>query len=45
MAHTYFLMKTPGEADRLIVWDTRTLSIGRSPEKSSFVSIPRPAIR
>jgi predicted component of type VI protein secretion system len=38
MAHTYFLMKTPGEADRLIVWDTRTLSVGRSPENAIVVA-------
>lgn len=38
MAHTYFLMKTPGEPDRLIVWDTRTLSVGRSPENAIVVA-------
>jgi hypothetical protein len=32
MAHLYFLMKEPGQTDRLLIWDTRTLSIGRSPE-------------
>jgi predicted component of type VI protein secretion system len=32
MAHTYFVMKRPGHADRLLVWDTRTLSIGRAKE-------------
>jgi hypothetical protein len=34
MAHTYFVMKTTGEADRLIVWDTRTLPVGRAPENA-----------
>jgi len=38
MAHTYFLMKTPGEADRLVVWDTRTMSVGRSPENAIVVA-------
>ena len=32
MAHTYFVMKRPGHPDRLLVWDTRTLSIGRAKE-------------
>ncbi len=32
MAHTYFVMKRPGQPDRLLVWDTRTLSIGRAKE-------------
>jgi len=32
MAHTYFIIREPGEPDRILVWDTRTLSIGRSPE-------------
>lgn len=34
MAHTYFLMKLPGEPDRLLVWDTRTLTVGRAPENA-----------
>jgi hypothetical protein len=29
MAHLYFLMKEPGQTDRLLIWDTRTLSIGK----------------
>lgn len=37
MAHTYFLLKTAGQADRLIVWDTRTMSVGRSPENAVVV--------
>ena len=32
MAHTYFIMKRPGEPDRVLVWDTRTLSLGRARE-------------
>jgi predicted component of type VI protein secretion system len=32
MAHTYFVMKRTGQPDRLLVWDTRTLSIGRAKE-------------
>jgi predicted component of type VI protein secretion system len=32
MAHLYFLMRVPGQADRVLVWDTRTLSIGRASE-------------
>ena len=32
MAHTYFVMREPGKEVQALVWDTRTLSIGRSPE-------------
>jgi len=32
MAHLFFVMKEPGQMDRVLIWDTRTLSIGRSPE-------------
>jgi len=32
MAHTYFVMKQTGQPDRVLVWDTRTLSIGRAKE-------------
>ncbi len=32
MAHLYFLMKQPELEDRILIWDTRTLSIGRAPE-------------
>jgi hypothetical protein len=32
MAHTYFVIKRAGHPDRLLVWDTRTLSIGRAKE-------------
>jgi len=32
MAHTYFVMKRPEHPDRLLVWDTRTLTIGRAKE-------------
>jgi pSer/pThr/pTyr-binding forkhead associated (FHA) protein len=37
MAHTYFVIREPGESDRILVWDTRTLSIGRSPENDMVV--------
>jgi pSer/pThr/pTyr-binding forkhead associated (FHA) protein len=37
MAHTYFVMRQPGQPDRVLVWDTRTLSIGRSPENDLVV--------
>ena len=32
MAHLFFLMKAPGQATRVLIWDTRTLSIGRASE-------------
>ena len=32
MAHLFFLMTAPGQTDRILIWDTRTLSIGRSSE-------------
>lgn len=32
MAHLYFVMKRPEQEDRILIWDTRTLSIGRTPE-------------
>ncbi|MGH0029440.1 MAG: FHA domain-containing protein [Myxococcota bacterium] len=38
MAHTYFLLKVTGEADRLVVWDTRTMSVGRSPDNAVVVA-------
>jgi predicted component of type VI protein secretion system len=38
MAHLYFLMREPGQADRVLVWDTRTLSIGRSPENDVTIA-------
>lgn len=34
MAHIYFLMKRPGEPDKLLVWDTRTLTVGRGPDNA-----------
>lgn len=37
MAHTYLVIKRPGEPDQVLVWDTRTLSIGRSPENDLVV--------
>jgi hypothetical protein len=30
--HTLFVLKQPGQPDRLIVWDTQDVSVGRSPE-------------
>jgi predicted component of type VI protein secretion system len=32
MGHTYFVMKRTGQPDRVLVWDTRTLAIGRAKE-------------
>jgi predicted component of type VI protein secretion system len=32
MAHLFFLMTEPGQTDRILIWDTRTLSIGRASE-------------
>lgn len=32
MGHTFFVIKRAGHPDRLLVWDTRTLSIGRAKE-------------
>jgi predicted component of type VI protein secretion system len=32
MPHTFFVIKRAGQPDRLLVWDTRTLSIGRAKE-------------
>jgi predicted component of type VI protein secretion system len=32
MAHLFFLMTEPGQPGRVLIWDTRTLSIGRSSE-------------
>jgi pSer/pThr/pTyr-binding forkhead associated (FHA) protein len=37
MAHLYFLMREPGQAGRVLIWDTRTLSIGRSSENDLTV--------
>jgi len=37
MAHTYFVMREPEAPDQVLVWDTRTLSIGRSPENDLVV--------
>ena len=34
VAHTYFLMKQTEEPERVLVWDTRTLSVGRSTESA-----------
>jgi hypothetical protein len=30
--HTYLIVKQPGQPDRVLVWDTQDLSIGRAPE-------------
>ena len=38
MAHTYFVIKRSGHPDRLLVWDTRTLSIGRAKENDLVVA-------
>jgi predicted component of type VI protein secretion system len=31
MAHAYFVLRETGKSDRVLIWDTRTLSIGRAP--------------
>jgi predicted component of type VI protein secretion system len=35
--HTYLLVKGAGPADRVIVWDTQDVSVGRSPENDLSV--------
>lgn len=30
--HTFFVVKQPGQPDRVIVWDTQDVSVGRAPE-------------
>jgi len=30
--HTFFVLKQPGQPDRIVVWDTQEISLGRSPE-------------
>jgi hypothetical protein len=40
MAHTYFVMKLPPEADKVLVWDTRTLTVGRAPENALVLQDP-----
>jgi hypothetical protein len=37
MAHAYFVMKRPGEPDRVLVWDTRSLSFGRAQENDVVI--------
>jgi predicted component of type VI protein secretion system len=32
MAHTFFVVREPGQPDRILVWDTRTISVGRGAE-------------
>ncbi len=32
MSHVFFVMREPGKPDQVLVWDTRTVSIGRAPE-------------
>jgi len=32
MAHLYFMIKESEQVGRVLIWDTRTLSVGRSPE-------------
>ena len=38
MAHAYFVLREAGQPDRILVWDTRTLSIGRGPGNDLLVS-------
>lgn len=35
--HTFFVMKEPGAPDRIIVWDTQEISLGRAPENDLTV--------
>jgi len=37
MPHVYFLMRQPGEPDTVLVWDTRTIDVGRAPENAIVV--------
>jgi pSer/pThr/pTyr-binding forkhead associated (FHA) protein len=35
--HTFLVLKQPGQSDRIIVWDTQEISLGRSPENDISV--------
>jgi predicted component of type VI protein secretion system len=37
MPHIYFLMRQPGDPDSVLVWDTRTIDVGRAPENAIVV--------
>jgi len=37
MAHAYFVLREAGKSDRILVWDTRTISIGRGPDNDLVV--------
>jgi predicted component of type VI protein secretion system len=38
MAHAYFVLREAGQPDRVLVWDTRTVAIGRAPGNDLVVS-------
>jgi len=38
MAHAYFVLREAGEPDRVLLWDTRTISIGRAPGNDLVVA-------
>jgi predicted component of type VI protein secretion system len=35
--YTFFVVKQPGKPDRILVWDTPEISVGRSPENDFFL--------
>jgi predicted component of type VI protein secretion system len=37
MANTFFVLRVPGQPDQVLVWDTRTLSVGRAPENDLVI--------
>jgi predicted component of type VI protein secretion system len=37
MAHAYFVLREAGKSDRVLVWDTRTISVGRGPDNDLVV--------
>jgi len=37
MAHAYFVLREAGKSDSILVWDTRTISIGRGPDNDLVV--------
>jgi hypothetical protein len=38
MAHAYFVLREAGQPDRVLLWDTRTISIGRAPGNDLVVA-------
>ena len=37
MAHAYFVLREAGKSDRILVWDARSISIGRGPDNDLVV--------